>query len=73
MSTMPPPGRTDMNTTDKTDELLFLVAHWAERLSNCKAATAIPMPAHLHVDLTLMEMCAVLRNNGREVPLGEDD
>ena len=66
--------------SDKQDELLSCIEDWAERLSACKAATQIPMPAHLHVEgqshsinLTLMEMCAVLKNNGRDVPLGEDD
>jgi hypothetical protein len=66
--------------TDKTDELLGCIEDWAERLSNCKAAAAMPLPAEIHVqgqshsiNLTLSEMCAVLKNNGRDVPLGEDD
>lgn len=62
---------------DKTNELLSCIEEWAERLANCQAATQIPMPAELHVQgqshsiaLTLMEMSAVLKNNGRDVPLG---
>lgn len=62
------------------NELLGCIEEWAERLSNVQAATAIPMPPQLHVQgmyssiaLTLREMCAVLRNNEREVPLGEGD
>lgn len=56
-------------------ELLEWVGEWAERLSNCKAATEIPMRVELHVlgmshsiELTLREMVAVLKNNGQEVP-----
>ncbi len=61
-----------------TDELLSCIEEWAERLANCKAATSLPLPAHIHVEgqahsinLCLFEMCAVLRNNGREAPHGE--
>ena len=68
-----------MSTNKKADELLSGIEEWAERLANCKAATRFPLPAHIHVEgqnstisLTLMEMCAVLKNNGRDVPLGED-
>lgn len=66
-------------TTTTTDELLSCIEEWAERLANCQAATQIPMPAELHVQgqahsigLCLMEMAAVLRNNGRDAPLGID-
>ena len=61
------------------EDVLDCIEQWAERLSNCQAATAIPMPAELHVQgqshsisLTLREMCAVLKTAGREVPLGEE-
>lgn len=77
-------GKVDANPTttdpgaDKAAEFLSCIEEWAERLANCKAATSMPLPAHIHVqgqshsiNLTLMEMCAVLKNNGREVPLGE--
>ena len=79
--------QANMNGVDMTadhsgirfsDELLGCIEEWAERLSACKAATTIPMPAALHVEgqnhtisLTLREMVAVLKNNGRDVPLGE--
>ena len=66
-------------TDTKAGELLSCIEEWAERLANCKAATRLPLPAHIHVEgqnstisLTLMEMCAVLKNNGRDTPLGED-
>ncbi len=66
-------------TDTKAGELLSRIEEWAERLANCKAATRFPLPAHIHVEgqnstisLTLMEMCAVLKNNGRDAPLGED-
>ena len=66
-------------TDTKAGELLSWIEEWAERLANCKAATRFPLPAHIHVEgqnstisLTLMEMCAVLKNNGRDTPLGED-
>ena len=68
-----------MSTNKKAGELLSCIEEWAERLANCKAATRFPLPAHIHVEgqnstisLTLMEMCAVLKNNGRDAPLGED-
>ena len=63
----------------RAGELLSCIEEWAERLANCKAATRLPLPAYIHaegqnstISLTLMEMCAVLKNNGRDVPLGED-
>ncbi len=65
----------------KADELLDVIEQWAERLSCCRAATMIPMPAELHVqgqahsiELTLREMVAVLKHCKREVPIDcEDD
>ena len=57
-------------TDTKAGELLSRIEEWAKRLANCKAATSFPLPAH--ISLTLMEMCAVLKNNGRDAPLGED-
>ena len=61
-------------------ELLDSIEVWAERASNALAATNIPMPPKLHVmglteslAGTLREMCTVLKANGREVPIGEDE
>lgn len=62
------------------DDALDCIEQWAERLANADAATQLPLPPAIHVEgltsslrLTLREMCAVLRLNGREVPLGADD
>lgn len=62
----------------KQDELLDCIEQWAERMSNAKAATMIPVPPQIHVQglvsslsITLNEMFAVLKQNEREIPMGE--